>query len=98
MRKDRIDLRWTDQKRVKLALNQNVVASSKEISGPGIVHAKVDIDSYRGRKFEFEASEDSAITLWNGEGAPLHNGFSLIWTPDPVKDPDGKARFGIVLR
>lgn len=92
---DRLLLKWTDGKRVKPALDKSVDAGSKEINGPGISSVEVEFSSYYGRKLEFTASENSAITLSGARNELLRRGFSLIWVADLAKDPEGKARLGI---
>lgn len=92
---DRLLLKWTDGKRVKQAVDKPVDAGSKEINGPGSSSVELEFRTYDGRKLEFTASENSAIMLSSTRSEPLHKGFSLIWTADAAKDPEGKARFGI---
>lgn len=90
--KDRIDMKWTDGTRKKLSLIDEVDATSKDINGPGIAGAEIEIGAYQGRKFLFIASPNSAMTLANDKTEPLFQGFWLNWTPDPAKDKEGKAR------
>jgi hypothetical protein len=95
---DHIDLTWTDGKRKKQAFDQAVDASSKELNGPGITTAEVEISAYKGHKFLFTASPDSALTLTNEQTAPLHKGFAIRWLPNAAKDPAGKARLSFQVR
>jgi hypothetical protein len=95
---DRIELRWTDGKRLKQTFEKDVDAASAEINGPGIAAAIAEITAYRGRKFEFTASENSSMRLRNTKPGPLHTGFSIHWTPDAAKDPEGKARLTIEVK
>ena len=97
IRDDRLDLTWTDGKRKKQSFDKKVDASSKELNGPGIAAAEIEISAYKGRKFEFIASQNSTIALSNEKG-PLHEGFEIRWLPDPVKDPQGKARLSLEVR
>jgi hypothetical protein len=89
---DRLQLIWTDKKAVKQSLTQKIDASSKEISGPGIAAVQIELDAYHGKKIEVTASENSSIALENKPPASLIEGFSIIWTADSTKDPEGKAR------
>ena len=89
---DRLQLIWTDKKAVKQSLTQKIDASSKEISGPGIAAVQLELDAYHGKKIEVTASENSSIALENKPPASLIEGFSIIWTADSTKDPEGKAR------
>ena len=56
-----------------------VEAASKELNGPGIAAAEIEIAAYKGKKFLFIASENSAMTLWNSKVEPLHEGFTINW-------------------
>jgi hypothetical protein len=95
---DRIDMKWTDGKRKKQELNVAMEAASKDLNGPGIAAAEIEISAYKGKKFLFIASENSAMTLWNSKVAPLHEGFTINWRPDPEKDKEGKARLSFEVK
>lgn len=95
---DRIELKWTDGTRKKQTFDTEVEAGSKELNGPGIAAASVEISAYQGRKFLFIASPDSAMTLMNEKPAPLFEGFAISWKPDPAKDKEGKARLNIEVK
>jgi len=95
---DELAIKWTDGKKVKQSLMEKVMASSKEINGPGINSIEVESAAYRGRTFVFTASPNSAITLWNSEEKPLHEGFSINWKADVEKDKEGKARLAIEVK
>ena len=89
---DRMQVTWTDGKRVKVSTTDKVDATSKEINGPGISELEVQFSTYLDKKFHFAASPNSVITLVNTPNEALHRGFTLIWTADVAKDPEGKAR------
>lgn len=95
---DRIDLKWSDGKRKKQALNVAVEASSKDLNGPGIAAAEIDISAYRGKRFLIMASGNSSMSLWNEKAAPMNEGFSINWLPDAAKDKEGKARISIEVK
>lgn len=95
---DRLDIKWTDGKRVKQTFEKEVDASSKELNGPGIAAAQVEISSYKGKKFLFTATENSAMTMANKKPGPLHLGFDLNWQPDPEKDKEGKSRLSLEVK
>ena len=95
---DRIDLKWTDQKRVKLGLEDPVDAKSAEFNGPGIAVAEIEIGSYKGHKFIIAASDHSTMTIANAKPEPLYKGFFLSWVPDSAKDPEMKARLRIQVK
>jgi hypothetical protein len=92
---DRIDMKWTDGTRKKLSLIDEVDATSKEINGPGIAGAEIEVSAYQGRKLLLIASTNSSMTLANEKTGPLFQGFSLNWLPDAAKDKEGKARLTI---
>lgn len=98
MKNDRLQLSWTDGKRVKQATDKAVDAGSNEINGPGIAAMQVEFSSYDEKKFEFSASENSTMRLSGTLAAPLHEGFTLTWMADPAKDPDGKARLSFEVK
>lgn len=98
IKSDNVDLKWTDGERHKVTFEESVDVTTKEVNGPGIASAAVEITAYKDTKFLFTASENSSIALWNAKPAPLHQGFFLIWSPDAAKDPEGKARFGIQVK
>jgi hypothetical protein len=95
---DGIALTWTDKQTRTFAIDQDIDAASSEVNGPGIAEAEIKICSYDGRKIVFLASPNSGMTLENKPGHPLSKGFSLVWHPDTVKDPEGRARLAIDVR
>lgn len=96
---DRLELKWTDGKRVKQDFEPMVEAASKDLNGPGIAAAQVEVASYKDRRVQFIASPGSSMGLWNAKTAPLHEGFTLSWLPpDATKDPKGEARLSIEVR
>lgn len=98
MKGDRIQLIWTDGKRVRQPTDKSVDAASKEINGPGISALEVEFSSYDEKKIELSASPNSAITLSSPKAGPLYEGFLVTWMADPAKDPEGKARLTIEVK
>lgn len=98
LKDDRIDLKWVDGNRMKQTFEEKVNASSKEINGPGIAAAVVEIEAYKGKKFLFIASENSSMTLSNEKEGPLHLGFTVNWSADAAKDTEGKARLSFEVK
>ena len=98
MKDDRLQLSWTDGKRVKLSADKAVDASSAEINGPGISAMQVEFSTYEKRKLELIASPNSMIKLSGNQAAPLHDGFTITWVADPAKDPDAKARLSFEVK
>ena len=98
MKNDRVQLSWTDGKRVKQATDKAVDAGSDGINGPGIAAMQVQFSTFDEKKFEFSASENSSIRLSGPQAQPLHDGFTITWMADPVKDPEGKARLNFEVK
>ncbi len=98
IKNDRIDLKWTDGKRKKLTFSEDVDTSSAEINGPGIAAAEIEVSVCAGKKFLLTSSPNTAMKLSNAKPAPLYRGFTLLWSPDPAKNQDGKARVSIELK
>ena len=96
--KDRIDLKWADGKRGKFNLGDKVDAITKEGNGSSITSAEIDISAYEGQKFVFASSPNASMTFSTDQATPLHQGFTLVWTPDANKDPDGKARLSFEVK
>ncbi len=95
---DRVDLKYTDGKRAKIETTEDVLASSKEVSGPGITSAQLEFVAYPEKRFEFTASPNSSFILQNEAAAPLHEGFTINWKADEAKDKDGRARLAIEVK
>jgi hypothetical protein len=95
---DLLQIKWTDGKRMRQSFEEEVDAGSKELNGPGIAAAEIEISSYKGKKFLFTANENSAMTISNGKPGPLHLGFELKWQPDPEKDKEGKSRLSLEVK
>jgi len=98
IKEDRIDLKWTDGTRKKQTFEKEVEAASKDLNGPGIAGAEIEISAYQGKKFLFIASPDSTMMLSNDKLAPLFQGFSITWVPDAAKDKEGKARLSLEVK
>ena len=98
MKNDRLQLTWSDGKRVKQPTDKGVDAGSKEINGPGIAAMQVEFSSYDEKKLELTVSENSSMRLSNIQSAPLFEGFMLTWMVDPAKDPEGKARLNFEVK
>lgn len=95
---DRISLTLADKSRKKLKLDDKIGNSNPDLDKPGITEAEVEISSYKGRKFIFSTTPETPMKLWNPAQRPLHEGFSILWSPDPAKNPDGKARLSIDVK
>lgn len=90
---DEVNLKWTDGTRKKITNEKEVLVGTPDFNGPGIAEIEVEMASYKGRTFQFSASEGSSMTVWNAKSALIHEGFRIEWSADPAKDKDGKARF-----
>ncbi len=92
LKNDRVSLVWSDGKRVNLTGLGKIAPDSAAINGPGITELKVVLSAYQGKVFEFGATPNSRIDLWNRLEQAVHAGFVVKWYPDPARDPEGKAR------
>ncbi len=95
---DSLEVKWTDGKRVKQDFEKVVDVASKDLNGPGITSAVVEISSYMGKRMIFTAAQNSSMTLRNPQPEPLHKGFTIFWQADTAKDTEGKARLAIEVR
>lgn len=93
---DRMQVVLASGKRGKHSTSE--VIDAKTTSGDGLKSIELEFSSYQGKRFEFTASDNSALHLSNASPGPLHEGFSLTWSANPEKDPQGKARFAIVIK
>jgi hypothetical protein len=98
IKRDKVQITWTDGKKAKFPANSPVDGASKEVSGPGITAATLDFSEFKDRQIQLNASPNSSMVLSNKANQRLSEGFSLIWTADAAKDPDGKARLAIAIR
>lgn len=98
VRNDSLTVKWLDGKRVKQDYEKIVDVNSKELNGPGIASAEIDVGSYKGRRLLFTAAPNSAMKLQNSKAAPLHEGFTVIWAADMAKDPEAKARLAMEVK
>lgn len=95
---DKMQLIWTDGKKVKIPANKAIEGASKDVSGPGSKVAVIEISAFKDRKIQLTASPNSAMMVSNPSTQTLAEGFSLNWTADTAKDPEGKARLAIEVR
>lgn len=89
---DTIRLERADGEKLKLD-GWEPVWAEKDVSGPGIKTASVELEGYDGRDLDLDSGDGGLFEFWNGEKRPLYKGFTFGWKPDPLKDPEGKARF-----
>lgn len=97
-KKDRVNLLWTDGKKLKLDLVTPLDAESDKFNGPGIAQARVDLEGYKGNRFDLEAGAHARFQIWNKAAGELLDGFAFGWNTDTGKDPDGKGRFVFKVR
>lgn len=95
---DSLQVKWSDGKQLKQDFEKTVDVTTKELNGPGIASAEVDISSYMGKRVIFTAAPNSSMTLRNPQPEPLHKGFTISWQADTAKDPESKARLAIEVR
>lgn len=97
-RGDRLQLTWTNGKRVKQSTSEAVDAASDDLNGPGIAAAQIEFSSYQDNRIEVSASGNSVMKLSNARKEPLNAGFLVTWSADPAKDPEGKARLNLEVK
>lgn len=95
---DTLQLTRIDGKRLVQKFDKPVDTASADVSGSGISRIEITMNNFTNRKFLFNASENSRMTLSNTNAAPLYRGFAMNWTPDVEKDKDGKARFSFMVK
>jgi hypothetical protein len=95
---DRVQLVWTDGKKARITSDQEVEGSSKEVSGPGITAASIEFAVFEDRKITLTAAPNSSMRLSNKAKQSLSEGFTLSWSADPAKDPNGKARLALEVK
>jgi hypothetical protein len=95
---DRIELKWSDGKRVKQSFEEPVDLTGKDFNGPGIVAMEADIGAFKDRKFLLAATGSSVMAISNTRKEKLYEGFALTWTPDADKDKEGKARLSFEVK
>lgn len=95
---DKLQLIWTDGKKARIPSNKALEGASKDVSGPGITAAAIEFSAFKDRKIQLTASPNSSMMVSNASNQPLSEGFSLDWTADTAKDPEGKARLAIEIR
>lgn len=95
---DSIELNRIDRKRIEWTFEKPVNAASNELTGPGASRIELQMQAFADRRFLFNASENSVMTISNNPDAPLYEGFTISWVPDAEKDKDGKARLGLIVK
>ena len=94
IKNDRVIVTTADGKRVKYKTDE---ALTKPMEDP-LSAVESEFDSYEGHKVLFVASPNSALKVTVPPANPLNHGFQIQWTPDPAKDPDGKARLRVEVK
>lgn len=95
---DSIELNRIDRKRIEWTFEKPVNAANNELTGPGASRIEVRMQSFDDRRFLFNASENSVMTITNHPDAPLYEGFTISWVPDAEKDKEGRARLGLIVK
>jgi hypothetical protein len=96
---DSLSMKLKDGKRTKQKLGDSMDAAvAKEINGPGIVEFEMECVDYPDRKILLNSSPNSSMSLFAPAAGPVYQGFTVQWTPDTAKDPEGKARLAINVR
>lgn len=98
LKADKVQLFWTDGKKTRITGDKAVEGSSAEVTGPGITAASIEFGGYKDRKVVVTAAPNSSMRLSTKGSRPLPEGFSLFWSADLAKDPQGKARVSIEVK
>jgi hypothetical protein len=98
LKDDRMYLTWTDKKRIRQSISDEIDARTAEVNGPGISLMQLEFGTYEGNKFEIAAAGSSSMSLSNNGNSALHSGFDLIWTSDVKQDASGEARLVIEVK
>jgi hypothetical protein len=99
IKKDEMRVERIGGKPDKLEFGEPLDTTSEEVNGKeGLSLVRFEMDAYRGRRFEFTADEGSSLRLSNKKKQALADGFSIDWTPDPAKDPEGKKGVTIEVK
>jgi len=97
-KRDKIQIERADRKKLKFNSLDPVWAEKEDVTGPGVVTARVDLEGYDGARVELDAGDKGLFEMYNGELRPLYRGVTFGWKPDPAKDPDAKGRFVVKFK
>lgn len=95
---DLLQLIFSDGKRLKIPSSKPPEEALKTANEKGISAAQFECEGYPNLKFSLAAQPNSALKIIYDETKPLNDGFTLSWSADPEKDPEGKSRFNIELK
>ncbi|MEP4076679.1 hypothetical protein [Haloferula sp.] len=87
---DRFNFVMANKKKAKFkggVPEDEVAKECKEISS-----VKAEISYYKGGKIEIDGGGIGVMEIEDPKSAPIAQGFTLVWVPDPAKDKDGKGR------
>lgn len=70
----------------------------EKVNDDAIRSARIEYDGFKGPRLDLESVDPGSFRFWNAQVQPLSEGFSLEWSADPTKDPDGKARFTLTFK
>jgi hypothetical protein len=98
IREDVVKVTRADGKRCKLPSDKPLSEPPNEVAEKDLSAVGVKIGAWRGTEFEFTTTPHSAIRLSTVTGEDLHRGFFVQWSPDPVADLQGAARFLIEVK
>jgi hypothetical protein len=94
---DELRLETLDGDRERIEMLE-VVEAGKLCGEKGAESIRMEAKAYDGRRFEFTASENSAMWIEERSGKPLAEGFTIHWRADPAKDKEGRARLVIEIK
>jgi hypothetical protein len=98
IKNDRVVLIRPDGKRTKLETDRVTDTTTQEFKSSEITAAEIKFSPYADKELRCSASVNSSLILTNKGALPLHDGFTLTWTADLAKDPEGKARLNFQVK
>ncbi len=98
-RRDYLEVVRSDHSKVQLSNDDRDEVNGAELTGSGIEEVEMRLSYYEGRRFHFNADKQSGMTLTPGHGSGAwFEGFTLHWTRDAAKDPEGKAQLNMYIK
>lgn len=98
-RRDYLELARTDHSKLSLDNDDSDPLDGEALTGVGIESLEMRLSYYEGRRFFFEADRGSGMAILEDRtpGA-WYEGLTLIWTPDPLVDTEGKSRLRLWIK
>ncbi len=98
LKSDRYQFVRTDGSKGRLDGMEKLTPEMEKHNGPRLSEFTLSAADYRGRIIEAKASPNSAMFLHPKKEQLPYQGLTLLWFPDPAKDPETEARITIRVR